>query len=267
MGDYWGVEGPYLALNLSGPLPEGDNFYGGGKIKSGGVELDILTSDSNSITIKEMSLTQDQKNAFIGPIEVYDDDDSGTGHPLPNATLISPGVKSKFKYAYIDIVSRQTNPRPTIPFELYSATLIPYWPDDIIVISSSANDSFDTYADDQAGFWNHYMVAQYQGAKQESADPLGGDYGIVSGQTFFGGFITPEFSTVYLEVIREVCQATGSSISQKLDNVVAHEIGHVPGHFEGHFELGLMADGAPDDNFSAESLRRFRATPRWEKPW
>lgn len=266
-GDHWGNNGPYNVLHLASSLPGGEEFYEGGKIKSGGIEFKIVQNDATSITLQS-NPTQSQKEAFLGSFEVVDDDDSGSGHPLPNANLITPGVKDKYKYAYIDIVPRTTNQTPRIPFELYSATLI-YNPfgDNITVPSSGSNDGFDSHADDQVGFWNHYIVAQYQGTKDESADPLGGDYGVVSGQTFWGGIVNPEFSTVYLEVVREVAAATGASFVSVLDKVVAHEIGHVPAHLPGHPEDELMGDGAPGSNFSADSLRRFRKTAKWEGTW
>lgn len=267
-GDNWGTNGPFNVLHLASSLPGGENFYEDGKIKSGGIEFQILQNDATSITHKSANPSQSEKNAFLGSFEVFDDDDSGTGHPLPYANLITQGVKDKYKYAYIDIVPRTTNPTPDIPFELYSATLI-YNPfgDNITVPSSGSNNGFDSHADDQVGFWNHYIVAQYQGTKDESADPLGGDYGVVPGQTFWGGIVNPEFSTVYLEVVREVAAATGASYSGFLDKVVAHEIGHVPAHLPGHPEDELMGDGAPGSNFSAESLRRFRKTAKWEGSW
>jgi hypothetical protein len=85
------------------------------------------------------------------------------------------------------------------------------------------------------------------------------------------------YTVIYLESIREEIHeqrnspAFSSVYQTRIDNVVAHEIGHAGGpgdEDDDHAEGELMGEGAVQgSNFSAQSLIRFRKTPKWHRPY
>ena len=144
VGDHWVTDTSGLQhrqrLYLADSLPEGNNFYERGRLKAGGAEYKIYESGSNWVSL--ISEVQSAPAGFIGPVEIFDDDDQGLPGPaLPKTGLITQGVKGKFKRAYIEIVERNHNPRKTIPFALYSH---PIWP-------FNFNGTIDTNGDDWGG--------------------------------------------------------------------------------------------------------------------
>jgi len=268
--DYFGGD----VLHLSTNLTEDINFYSGGYIKAGNVALMIWTNGANTITIDNRffgAATSDQKNLFIGPIEIYDDDDLWVEEKLlPNWTLITPGVKKTYSQAYIDIVERKINPNKSIPFENYSH-YIPWFG----FGPTSLNNSAD-YRDDSHGFWSHFIIAAYQPPKAEANDPGGGQVGGTEGITVWGSLTWYEFSAVFLETIRDTWidlkfeNSINTTLQDRIDMVVAHEIGHEPGHKSEnavHLEPGLMNKFEQTPDISAKSIRRFRQTPRWQAAW
>lgn len=273
VGDHWGWD-PYMGQNraqlfLAGSLPEGNNFYQRGRLKAGGAEYKIIESGSNSVTLS--GSMQSFPSGFIGPVEIFDDDDRDLpGPPLPKTGLITQGLKDIYKRAYIDVRERTQNPNKTIPFKLYTSVVYP------LLADSSLNDAIDTDGDDTGAFWNHYVIASYQPHKSKANDPSGA---VTEGATMPTGY-GPRYSVIFVETIRDaeagISDLNIGRFNTRLDEIVAHEIGHVPndpGSFLpdslgglSHPETGLMGDGAPQHHFSAESLKRLRQVYRWQDP-
>ena len=268
VGDHWATDTSGLQnrqrLYLAGSLPEGSNFYERGRLKAGGAEYMIVESGSDWVTLS--TSVQSVPPGFIGPVEIYDDDDRGlAGPPLPKPSLITQGVKDIFKRAYIAIEERTQNPTKTIPFKLYTSVTHP------LLADSSLNNAIDTNGDDWGGFWNHYVISSYQPQMSEANDPSGD---VVEGATMPPGY-GPRYSVIFVETIRDatagILDLDDVEFKTRLDEIVAHEIGHGPndpgGIFAGsHPESGLMGEGAPQHDFSAESLRRLRQVYRWQEP-
>lgn len=277
-GTSWAADGTRRStLTLSAALPQGADFYAGGFIKSGAVQFDIAGNTTTTITILHPGgatpPTEAELNSFIGQqFEVHDDDDRGAGNTLldllTQANVISADVKKAHAPAYIEIEevphSPEFNDNPTIPFELNAGTL--YNP------FTSLNDSQDMSGADREEYWYTLLVVAYQYTEGKDNDPLGED--LIRGLTVGHSFIWPNFSTVYMEAIRELTSLEapfGSDITAPLardfHRVVSHELGHACGigNDEDHAEGGLMNKDADEDEFSAKTLRRFRMTPKWQQ--
>ena len=267
-------------LTLSGNLPEGNDFYAGGFIKSGNTMFDVTASTENSIKIFHGSQNQPSEaeyNAFIGPFELHDDDDRAAAFnlfdALPRYNAITPFVRQTYAPAYIEIEevphSAEFNARPTIPFQINTGRLNAF---------TSLNTAQDMGGADRNEYWYHFVVMAYQYTGTSGlGNSDGGDgdpnteNGIKGGT--IGGLLNPYISVIFLENIRDPFRGNRDQanffdiLNDKIDHVVPHEIGHTPGGKSNeteHAEGGLMGDGAPDDAFSPKTLYRFRTTHQWQ---
>jgi len=147
----------------------------------------------------------------------------------------------------------------------------------LLLTTSNDEDDTDGFAEDNA-FWNHLVIASYQGGTSEDGDP-DTESGPPLGTTYKGGFpliTTQAFSLVYLEIIRETVPIL--TLAPDRDNadeielyedavsrVTAHEIGHVPGdksETQDHNEMGFMGDQG-GDGINPPTVKRFRETDFW----
>jgi len=256
----------FWRLNLSTPLIEGNNFYAGGFLQTGG-SFGITANDTDSITLN-YGLSG---GGVTGTVTVSDDDDSGLlSAPLPATNVISDGVKDIYKKAFINIVTLNSafNPVQSIPFTPYSDHRYPW---------TNLDDSKNSENYDWTGFWCHYVIVAYQPHSGLDNDPDGSGVSIEGVTGLRNGInVMTDFSAVFVEAIRENPNPTilptnpqfPANIARRRDEVVAHEIGHMPKRLSGHPETsGLMQDGGLAHDFSAESIRRFRETPSWTASW
>ena len=279
VGDFWQANSPNptitSTLTLGSALPQGNNFYSGGYISSGAVNLEIATNTDSTITVLNPNgstpLTVQEKEEFLnGEFDVFDDDGAGlTMAELPKASLINDEVKKRFRRAYVEV--EEVTPSPTtrsqLPFELNNSVLNPF---------TSLDDNQDMPNSDRPEYWYHLLVGAYQGDVTSDADPESED--ILLGATGAASLlysINAHFSVVYSEPIREtktvLLGAPGfeTSVQKVLEATIAHELAHCPGGLSAgsdHAEGGLMdAEGATDvqPEFSAATLRRIRMTPKW----
>ncbi len=278
-GSYWEKNPPgnngYSFLHITPNLPDVEmNHYLNGSMTAGGQSFLIAGHAPNLLKIFHGSnLPPDSKySAFIGSVEVRDDDERGTGPLLPNDSLISEGVKAKFRPAFIEVVNvdPSLNQDRRIPFQLYANDYF-YW---------DLNDAQEMEGADSVGYWYHYVLAAYQaknaiGQKDRDGDPDGESFllGLTPWTTGFGDNVQNVLSMLFLETIRDDTVESGgpitfaASYSLHLENAVAHEIGHVPRGKSGHYEPGLMGEEASGSDFAPESIRRFRKTSNWSASW
>ena len=258
-------------LTLSGTLPEGNDFYAGGRIVSGGITLKIYSNTTTTITVDHPNgstpLTSAQKDPFLGSFEVFDDDDTGiSGLPLPKINAINTEVKKRYAPAYIHIqeVSNDLNPRKALAFDINNSVLNPF---------TALDDMQDMHGTDRVEYWNHLAVMAYQPETQKDADPIGGG---LQGVTVKPGIIPLYnfYSVVYVETTREaLSNLVGTAgfdqvFQAQIETVLAHEIGHAPGgqsESQDHAEGGLMRDDPKYDDplFTPASLHRLRGVTRW----
>ena len=273
----WASNGTWSStLTLTSALPRGDNFYGGGFIRSGATQFDIATNTTSTITILHSvgagPPTQSQIDSFVGhQFEVYDDDDRGSGNTmlelLPQGDVINADVKKAYAAAYIEIEevphSAEFNARPTIPFELNSSLVWPW---------TSLKSSQDLSGADRQEYWYTLLVMAYQYTESLDGDPS--TESLELGRTVNHSLIYTNLSSVYVEAVREDALSvapTGADISalvqRRISRVVAHELGHacgkgpIPDHAEGE----LMGDDADSEKFAPATILRFRSTSTWQK--
>gem|GEM_PF-5812613 len=263
-------------------IPLGEDFYAGGRVKSGGVELDIMGNTITSITVKHPNgtepLTQTQKDAFLGVFEMFDDDDSGlSGDPLPRLDLIDDEVKSKFRPAYIEVeeVDESLNPNRTIPFSPNNNI---YNPD------TALDDSQDLTGSDVESYWYHMVITAYQPTLTTPPNFQGNNYDLdpnteepfllgATGISLLGLEINNHFSVMFVETIRDSNGGRAELpnfeqiLQSEISRITAHEIGHPPGGYDvdsDHTEGGLMGDGAEEANyFFPITISRFRSALKW----
>ena len=267
-------------LTLSANLPEGNDFYAGGFIKSGNTMFDATVSTDNSVKIFHGSQqpTEAEYNAFIGQFELHDDDDRAGSFNLidllPQNGVINAAVKKAYAPAYIEIEevphTAEFNATPTLPFELNAGTVFnPF---------TSLTDSQDMSGADRKEYWYTLLVVGYQYRAPNGNDPAG--EGLVPGITVGGSPIYPKFSSMYVEGIRDWIAGNRNDtdfinkLQRDMSRVAAHEIGHAPANDDDgpftskndadHNEEGLMGGSADDDDFTPKTIFRFRSAPQWQ---
>jgi hypothetical protein len=255
-----------------------EDFYKGGTVALGSLQMNIIGSGPTSLLIQETP-DETSKFMFIAPnLRVTDDDDKhldklGLPKPLPmdarNGDIVS-GIMGKFAPAYIQVEVTNAlglNPKKTIPFENNAWPWTPF---------TNLDDAKDLT--DQPDFWTHEVVFAYQPKESEDADPSEGEvaYGVTDS--------TLGFSLLFVEIIRErgignnpiiFTESQKEEVRADYKNLIlgtlAHEIGHVPLGFpeeSSHGEFGLMQKGAGDINkldFTPKTIRRFRSGVSWGK--
>lgn len=258
-------------LTLSGVPSVPDNFYAGGFIKVENLQYDITSSTGNTVKIFHGSNlpTDEQYNAFIGSVELHDDDDRGAGNAmldlLPQQNVINDKVKTTYAPAYIEIEevphNTQFNARPTIPFELNAASLNAF---------TSLNDHEDMRGSDRDDYWYHFVAMSYQYVNTQDIDP--NDEAVLRGGTI-GSLLAPGISAIFVETIRDWRKNLRDDpeflniLQTDINRVVAHEIGHAcgNGNDEDHAEGGIMGASADDDKLAPQTIYRFRETSRWQQ--
>lgn len=273
-------------LTLSGVPSVPDNFYARGFIKAGGVQFNITSSTGNTVKIFHGSNlpTDEQYNAFIGSVELHDDDDRSAGTTMldgsdllafyAHGNVINDTLKKKYAPAYIEIEEAPHtagyNTRPTIPFQINAGQLN---------LFTSLNDHQDMRGKDRETYWYHFVVMAYQYTPGPTPiiNTVGGDNdpngesGLDGGT--IGDSVQPYISVIFLERLRDSFDGSRDDgdllekVNNRIDQVTAHEIGHAPGNGndEDHAEGGLMGDGADGAEFMPATLYRFRSTSQWQQ--
>ena len=273
-------------LTLSGVPSVPDNFYARGFIKAGGVQFNITSSTGNTVKIFHGSNlpTDEQYNAFIGSVELHDDDDRSAGTTMldgsdllafyAHGNVINDTLKKKYAPAYIEIEEAPHtagyNTRPTIPFQINAGQLN---------LFTSLNDHQDMRGKDRETYWYHFVVMAYQYTPGPTPiiNTVGGDND-PNGETgldggTIGDSVQPYISVIFLERLRDSFDGNRDDgdllekVNNRIDQVTAHEIGHAPGNGndEDHAEGGLMGDGADGAEFMPATLYRFRSTSQWQQ--
>ncbi len=267
--------GGMSVLTLSGLPSVPDNFYLGGFIKSGNLQYDIISNTGNTIKIFHGSNipSDEQYDAFIGSVEVHDDDDRSSGNSMldgsdvlalySHGALINDWVKKRFTPAYIELEeiphNSSNNSNSTVPFEINSS----------LNVFTALNNHQDMSGEDREAYWYHFVVAAYQYTSSQDEDP-NGEGTLLGGTT--GNILLPKISAIFTEEIRDNYYNIRndsnylSSINTKIDHVTAHEIAHSPGNGPDadHAEQGLMGDNASEDDFKPATIERLRSTEKWQ---
>jgi len=278
-------------VTLDRTLPDGEDRFEHGRIEIEGLpRFEVKGNSDHWVNGERILIKGKPGSAVIGKaFVIYDDDefnldDIGIGKMLPynQSVAMIEALKSKYAPAFIEIVDANDlglNPRRSISFDLNAS------------IWGPALDSFDDVMDleDSSFFWAHTVIFAFEPNASYSGDPIRADSPVNLGGTpkqivSIPPFKSHGYSVVYVEPIRDLEIADSYSddfvfspafaellrgkILALLWGTVAHEIGHSPGNqSEGgdHSELGLMKEGgAPiGTDFSAKSLKRFRAASGW----
>jgi len=263
-----------LRLELGDDLPEGNNFYEDGKIIGGSNQLEpVLSNQADWISFSFAVDPSDQPD-YIGAIEVFDDDGSKISYDLlPISGVINDHVKTNYATSFIDIVEVDSdlNPRPTIPFDLYST---------VNNVGSALNNNQDMRGADSKFYWYWFTAVGYQAFNVVLGLPVYNYDGEPEGEPQSGGatistLFPNRFTKVFVAGAEDYdyvgdASDKDSAFRETFDDIVAHEIGHGPdssNNGDHDAELGLMSAGesAVGEEFSKETILRFRNADKWDE--
>lgn len=262
-----------------------ENRYEDGRLIVSGTPYQIVTNTdayTNFVTGDQVVVKGTVPSSMIGQaFTIYDDDDNylselGFTSALPkndlHATIIAK-MRPKFSPAYIqveDANAKGWNPNQTIDFELNS------WSN---ALGTGTLDASKDLSGSDA-FWCRTVVLAYQPEVIYDCDP-GTENPYLGATPYRPGINTNlGYCVIFVETIRDMAsyvltlQENGPNEYLKARKeferffygTIAHESAHVTKNetdTADHLEGGLMQSGNLDQNFTPQSIKRFRDSTKW----